>query len=256
MGIDGAAKVVFDVLNECRRSTVESQVRPGKNRGSQAPMNRDYQFRVAASLLGLTTLSAVIFAAINFNREKKTQVPEDGISWLEQYPASASETVLVAQRVDAGGPGDRAGIKPGDRLDAISHSHIRNSADRMHQLYRLGVYSKAVYTVVRDGVQVDVPLIPEPADKSLNDGLGLIALTYLLIGLYVLLRRWTAPKSTHFYIFCLVSFVLYAFHAIHEPGLFDHVIDWGNLVAFMLQPALFLPFAVSFFIMAAIGEWE
>src|SRR5260370_3901560 len=131
MGIDGAAKVVFDVLNEGRRLSVESQVRAGKNSGSQAPMKRDYQFRVAAFLLGLTTLSAVIFAAINFNREKKTLVPEDGISWLEQYPASASETVLVAQRVDAGGPGDRAGIKPRDRLETISHSPLCHNADRM-----------------------------------------------------------------------------------------------------------------------------
>ncbi len=246
MGIDETARVVSDVLNEGRRSSVESQVRPSKNRGSQAPMKRDYQFRVAAFLLGLTTLSAVIFAAINFNREKKTLVPEDGISWLEQYPASASETVLVAQRVDAGGPGDRAGIKPGDRLDAISHSHIRNSADRMHQLYRLGVYSKAVYTVVRDGVQVDVPLIPEPADKSLNDGLRLIALTYLLIGLYVLLRRWTAPKSTHFYIFCLVSFIFYSFKYTGKLNTFDEIIYWSNVVAWLLQPALFLHFALTF----------
>src|SRR5437763_16121214 len=101
MGIDGAAKVVSDVLIEDRRSSVESQVRPSKNRGSQAPMKRDYQFRVAAFLLGLTTLSAVIFAAINFNREKKTLVAEDGISWVGRYPASATETVFVADRVNA-----------------------------------------------------------------------------------------------------------------------------------------------------------
>ena len=69
---------------------------------------------------------------------------------------------------------------------------------------------------------------------------------YLLIGLYVLFRRWTAPKSTHFYVFCLVSFVLYAFRSTGEPGLFDQMIYWGNLIANMLQPALFLHFAVSF----------
>src|SRR5258708_5204191 len=103
MGIDEAAKVVSDVLNEGRRSSVESQVRPSKNRRSQAPMKRDYQFRVAAFLLGLTTLSAVIFAGINFNREKKTLVPEDGISWLEQYPASPSQPELLPQRANPAG---------------------------------------------------------------------------------------------------------------------------------------------------------
>ena len=73
----------------------------------------------------------------------------------------------------------------------------------------------------------------------------LIALVYLVIGLYVLFRRWTAPKSTHFYVFCLVSFVLYAFRSTGEPGVFDRVIYWGNLLANALQPALFLHFAVS-----------
>ena len=77
-------------------------------------------------------------------------------------------------------------------------------------------------------------------------GSRLIALVYLLIGLYVLFRRWTAPKSLHFYVFCLVSFVLYAFRSTGEPGLFDRVIYWGNLIANMLQPALFVHFAVSF----------
>src|SRR5260370_5509119 len=210
-------------------------------------MKREYQFRVAAFLLGLTTLSAIAFAVINLKKEKEVSVPDDGIWWVEQHPDSTTDNVLVAQRVDEGGPGDLAGIKTGDRLVAISNSHIRNSADRMHQLYRQGgAYSKPVYTVVRDGVQLDVPLIPIPADKSLNDGLRLIALTYLLIGLYVLLRRWTAPKSTHFYIFCLVSFIFYSFKYTGKLNTFDEIIYWSNVVAWLLQPALFLHFALTF----------
>ena len=53
-------------------------------------------------------------------------------------------------------------------------------------------------------------------------------------------------EIVHFYVFCLVSFVLYAFRSTGEPGLFDRVIYWGNLIANMLQPALFVHFAVSF----------
>ncbi len=49
----------------------------------------------------------------------------------------------------------------------------------------------------------------------------LIALVYLCIGIYVLFRRWTAPKSTHFYVFCLVSFVLYSFKYTGELDTFD-----------------------------------
>ncbi len=90
------------------------------------------------------------------------------------------------------------------------------------------------------------PVIPIPADNSLNLGLRLIALIYLGIGLYVLFRRWTAPKSTHFYLFCLISFVLYSFHYTGKLNAFDQTIYWSSIVAWLLQPALFLHFALTF----------
>ena len=74
----------------------------------------------------------------------------------------------------------------------------------------------------------------------------LIALVYLGIGIYVLLRRWTAPKSTHFYVFCLVSFIFYAFHYTGKFNDFDWIVYWANVVAWLLQPALFLHFSLTF----------
>src|SRR5581483_5551883 len=71
-------------------------------------------------------------------------------------------------------------------------------------------------------------------------------LVYLGIGLYVLLRRWTAPKATHFYLFCLVSFVFYSFHFTGKLNQFDWTIYWGNVAAWLLQPALFLHFVLTF----------
>src|SRR3978361_724328 len=76
--------------------------------------------------------------------------------------------------------------------------------------------------------------------------LRVIALVYLAIGLYVLFRRWTAPKSTHFFVFCLTSFVLYAFKYTAKFDVLDWTIYWSNIIATALQPALFLHFAVSF----------
>ena len=74
----------------------------------------------------------------------------------------------------------------------------------------------------------------------------MIALIYLGIGLYVLLRRWTAVGSTHFYIFCLVSFIFYSFKYTGKFNDFDWTIYWGNVVAWLLQPALFLHFVLTF----------
>ena len=85
-----------------------------------------------------------------------------------------------------------------------------------------------------------------PAERSMNDWLRLIALIYLGIGLYVLLRRWTAVGSLHFYIFCLVSFVFYSLHFTGKLNTFDWIVLWSNEVAWLLQPALFLHFVLTF----------
>ena len=48
------------------------------------------------------------------------------------------------------------------------------------------------------GAKLDIQVLLEPADRSTDQGSRLIALVYLLIGLYVLLRRWTAPEVDAF----------------------------------------------------------
>jgi PAS domain S-box-containing protein len=73
-----------------------------------------------------------------------------------------------------------------------------------------------------------------------------VGLLYLLIGTFILFRRWTARKSGHFYIFCLASFVLYTFAYTGKFNLFDWAIYWLNVAAWVLQPALFLHFCLTF----------
>src|SRR6266853_1288120 len=109
-----------------------------------------------------------------------------------------------------------------------------------------GAWSKATYSLLRQSVPLDSSVILEPAERSLNNWLRVIALIYLGIGLYVLLRRWTAPGSTHFYIFCLVSFIAYSFKYTGKLNDFDWTIYWGNIAAGVLQPALFLHFVLTF----------
>ena len=71
-------------------------------------------------------------------------------------------------------------------------------------------------------------------------------LLYLFIGLFIFVRRWNAPRAIHFYIFCLVSFILYSFHYSGKLNSFDWTIYWGNVVALLLQPALLVHFALVF----------
>ena len=203
-------------------------------------MPKDLQTRFFAVFLALVSVAAVAFAWINFQKGNDFPTPTDGVWWVEDGAH------LRAQRVDPDGPGEKAGVKQGDILVSVDGRDISNVGSLERQLYRVGIWTKATYLIARQGVTLEAPLILVPADRSLNIGLRLIALVYLGIGLYVLLRRWTAPKSTHFYVFCLVSFVFYSFHYTGKWNLFDQIVYWSNVVAWLLQPALFLHFALTF----------
>lgn len=221
-------------------------------RQTSRQMRKDLQLRVSAVVLAFLTLAAVIFAGINFWKEGQYPVPTDGAWWVETGDG------LKADHLIPGGPAERAGIKPGDVLLAIEDQPIQRTKDQQGRtssnallkqqkmLYQTGVWSKATYKLQRGGFTIESPVILVPADKSQFQGLRLIALIYLGVGLYVLLRRWTAPKSTHFYVFCLVSFVYYAFHYTGKLNAFDTIVYWSNVVAGVLQPALFLHFALTF----------
>jgi len=205
-------------------------------------MNRENLVRSVAVVLFLLTVAAVVFAGFNFNAEWKFTVPDDGVWWVEHNGR------MTADRVEPGGPGAKGGIKPGDQLVSLNGQEVRNISDVERQLYRTGVWSKASYSLLRQSVPLDGSVIlRSSAERSqLNTWLRVIALIYLGIGLYVLLRRWTAPGSTHFYIFCLVSFVAYSFKYTGKLNDFDWIVYWGNIAAGVLQPALFLHFVLTF----------
>jgi hypothetical protein len=222
------------------------------NRRETRRMPKDFQVRFSALVLAFTTLAAIMFAGINFWKEGQYPTPVDGAWWKE------SGGVLKASGLTPDGPAAKAGIKVGDELVAVDGQLIKTTVDKegrtvvaanvvlQRQLFGTGVWSKPVYKLTRNGTEYDAPVVLAPADKSLNQVLRLIALVYLGIGMYVLFRRWTAPKSTHFYLFCLVSFIFYAFHYTGKFNVFDTIVYWSGVVACVLQPALFLHFALTF----------
>jgi two-component system NtrC family sensor kinase len=208
-------------------------------------MKNAAQTRVLAIVLALATVAACVLAAMNFEHENGLDVPTDRVWWVE------SNGGLRAERVPADSPGHRAGIRTGDVLLSVNEQRTPRVASLGREMFHSGIWAHATYSILRPvpqsidlngATRLDIQVILEPKDRSINQGLRFIALVYLCIGIYVLFRRWTAPKSIHFYVFCLASFVLYSFRSTGELGIFD----WGNMVAQALQPALFLHFAVSF----------
>jgi PAS domain S-box-containing protein len=212
-------------------------------------MKNAAQTRILAVALAIATLAACVLALMNLERENSFEVPTDGVSWVEATGG------LRANHVPSGSPGDRAGIRVGDILVGINDRPVSRMAPLVREMFHSGIWAHANYSILRpapqapglkDATKLDIQVILEPTDRSINQGLRFIALVYLCIGIYVLFRRWTAPKSTHFYVFCLVSFVLYSFKYTTELDPFDWIIYWGNIAAAALQPALFLHFAVNF----------
>jgi PAS domain S-box-containing protein len=130
----------------------------------------------------------------------------------------------------------------------IKYTPVARVEDLERALYRTGSYFQIYYQISRNGIQLGRPVevIPEPADRVMASVLRVIGLIYLTIGIYVLFRRWTAPRATHFYLFCLVSFALYALKYTGTFHALDWTVFWCNAAAESLQPAVFLHFALSF----------
>jgi len=205
-------------------------------------MRTTLTFRFTTVLLALLSLTLVVFGVLNFEQRRVYQLPDDGVSWVD------TKEGVVAWLVAPDSPAERAGIAQGDKLTAINGTPVKRALDATREVFRTGVWAQARYDLARNGqaFQTQVVVAPQSNTKSLRHYLELVGLIYLLIGTFILVRRWTAPKSLHFYVFCLTSFVLYTFSYTGKLNLFDGTIYWFNVLAWILQPALFLHFCLSF----------
>ncbi len=207
-----------------------------------SPMTSIPTSRFTAVSLALLSLALVVFAALNFQQRDRYRLADDGVSWVD------SSKGVSAWIVVPGSAAERAGIREGDRLSAIDGQPIKRSEDVVKQLLRAGIWNQANYDLVRNGSEFQTPLILEPQSNPdpLRHYLELVGLLYLVIGTFILFRRWTVPRSLHFYVFCLASFVLYTFHYTGKLNLFDWTIYWLDVAALLIQPVLFLHFCLSF----------
>ena len=245
-------------------------------------MERSLFNRLQATVLALATAGLVLLAMLNFRQDGTYQWPDDGVWWREAQGGLQAIKVLpnspgqragikqgdlltgaaVLPEAPAARPdvpsqdvlsGDRKALPaaPSGRAEvelkrSFPERAITHLSDLERVLDRTGNYGKASYAITRDGTPLDTIVIPEPLDRGLTQAQRVIGLVYLSIGIYVLFRRWTAPRATHFYFFCLTSFALCALKYTGELDGLDWTVFWINVIAEALQPALLLHFALSF----------
>ena len=200
------------------------------------------RLRLGAIFLALATIVAVTFGIINFQQRLLFSVPDDGVSWLD---GSAG---IQAFAVAANSPAARAGIKAGDRLVAVDGLAVHRALDVTKRLWAVGLWGQVQYRLERAGQPFQARMVVEPAPKpvTIENYLRVVGLIYLFIGLFIFARRWSAARAVHFYVFCLVSFILYEFRYTGKLNLFDWEIYWSQAVAMLLAPALLVHFALVF----------
>src|SRR5438309_1367658 len=205
-------------------------------------MRQNVRASLGAVVLALATLAAVIFALINFDQRSRFEVVYDGVAWLD------TDHGIQASRVSPNSPATRAGIRPGDVLLTINNARVTRAAEVARRLDRAGLWTQVHYKLSRGGAEFETPLLTAPAEKPLatENYLRIVGLLYLFIGLFIFIRRWNAPRAVHFYVFCLVSFVLWSFHFSGKLDTFDWEVYWSEIVARLLAPALLLHFALVF----------
>ncbi len=205
-------------------------------------MKQNLRVSLGAVVLALATLAAVTFAWLNFLQRARFETPEDGVAWLDTTHG------VEAWQVSSNSPALRAGVRVGDRLIAIDSAPVTSALQVTKRLWRAGLWTQVRYKLVRNGEEFETPVVIVPAEKpaSIEDYLRVVGLLYLFIGMFIFVRRWNAPRAIHFYVFCLVSFILFSFHYSGKLDTFDYEVYWAGIVARLLAPALLLHFALVF----------
>jgi len=204
-------------------------------------MFQELKFQLSTAILTILTLAAGVSAFINFQQQNHFRLPEDGVIWVDRQGS------VEALYVKPGSPGRNAGIHRADRLLDINGVKIEQATDVAKVLVRIGAWSRAKYRLQSRGVELTATLVvaEQPLDRAILYQYA-VGTAYLIIGLFVYFRRGSAQKARHFYVLCLASFISLCFHYTGYLDVFDKVIYFGNLVAGLLAPTLFLHFCLAF----------
>jgi len=201
----------------------------------------------AGTLLLIGTVAAVICAVLSFQHLRSFRLKEDGVTWVGAKTADGG-TKVIAAHIAPGSAGYNAGIRLDDQLLKIRNFEIHSELDVPRALWQISPLSPTSYTLRRNNIdfQKDKIFIEEaPRDSALYYQFG-VGAAYLAIGLFVYFRRTSAAKSLHFFVLCLLSFIGSTFHYSGKLNTFDEAMYWGNLIATLFAPAIFLQFCLTF----------
>ena len=239
-------------------------------------LRRDYKktLLVAVSLLILLMGGMSLFYRAHY------QEPYDGVNW------EIADNGFILLKPEEGSPGAEAGIEPEDTLlridgrktfpnrlirevrwlvsspgrvstiitkdgkviDSLSEE-IDPVTELNKALYNIGIGGEIRYTILREGKMLESTLRVQGVPLPNNDTyyyLCFVGFCFFLVGLSVLYKKRLVPASHHFYWLCICFFVLLTFSPTVINAPLKRAVFWGDEIARVMLPAIFLHFFLVF----------
>lgn len=203
---------------------------------------RRVQWGRAALAVTVTALLLTLVVANIAVRFSWVEV-EDGILW------EARAEGVVAARVGPEASGARAGIRAGDVLVAVNGrgiDRVEQVLDAQHGTQRGRPLS---YVVSRSGYERPLRLELEPVPEGarlLYYALAAVAIFALLVGCSVRVQRPRDVATLHFFWLTVAFFGVCGFSYSGRLDRLDWTFYWGDVVAMLALPPLFVHFALVF----------
>ena len=189
------------------------------------------------------TLGLLALGLANVISRATSNEVEDGVLWVERALG------VVAAEVAVPSAASRADIRPGDVLIAIDNQPVETRADVLTLQHQARPGDRHTYTVLRLGSQ-EMPtltLSPMPSGVGLYYYvLAAVGIFTLLVGAAVRARRPTDQATLHFFWLSVAFFGLFTFSFSGRLDRVDWVFYWGDTIAMIVLPPLFLHFALVF----------
>src|SRR5215471_2056098 len=209
-------------------------------------MNRPNPRRawVQSTSTSFVVVALLCLATLNVIQRASWSEVEDGVLWRNH---DGGEVVAAEVAPDTGAA--RAGVRPGDILQAIDGRDIERKEDVVEILHASTNGSRLSYTILRQDQRELLTLAVQPIPSSplgLYLALAAVGIFSLLVGASVRVRRPDHQATLHFFWLTVAFFGAMAFSFTGKLDALDWTFYWGDLTAQLLLPPLFLHFALVF----------
>ncbi len=168
---------------------------------------------------------------------------DDGVFW-KSTPAG-----VVAARVAIDGPAARAGLRVGDVLMGVGRQEVHDPEQVARILSERRPGEHLHYSVLRvdERRSLEIAVAPLPqSNVPLFYSLSLVGFFSLVVGTIVMLRRRLDPAALHFFVICVLFFLMYSTSYTGKLDALDWVLFWTDHLSILFLPVVFLHFCLSF----------